>query len=609
DNIQSIKVVKGGASYLFGEDALSGAIIITTKKGYNNYNSVAAEVGSFNYKKLLARAGLSGESYNFYIQASKRASDGYWEDSGYEATYLNSKLQYFIDDTSDITAGLELSQRKKDSHGTVKGVTAAQTNPQSLDIGDGDRDYSRKYDVALGKLFVTYSKDFDANTNMLVNIYQYNDNTEFVSSPIKYDLNGATVTDVDAYGTLNDYFQIQRGLKSELRTSSESFASLLGVDIRDNFYENKTEILQDYCSKINYRTRACDTIVLAGTKTGNDETVERVYALYGELKYALSEALIMTGNARYDHIAMDYTDKLQSISLDKSFDVGSYRIGANYIFTPETSLYSNISTGFRTPTVGQLFAGDLDPTSTKVSNNYDLKPETALSFDIGLRGNHALFDYDATLYIMDRKDYIMANVGQYARVDSTDPASAVKRYENIGGMRSQGLELSLNSTKKEPFFAELAYTYTDAKFTQYDNFNLVLGNPYSRYTVEHYDLEGKYIPRVSKHVANLRFNYNHENRLLTTLEVNARSSYFADELNRLEIAGYEVFNFSMNYFTKINDYKLEAFLRIDNLFDKNYFNTARASGDNNYDGVYDAEDLSITVNPGRVYTAGMSLKF
>ena len=33
DNIESIRVIKGGASYLFGEDALSGAVIITTKSG------------------------------------------------------------------------------------------------------------------------------------------------------------------------------------------------------------------------------------------------------------------------------------------------------------------------------------------------------------------------------------------------------------------------------------------------------------------------------------------------------------------------------------------------------------------------------------------------
>lgn len=608
DNIQSIKVIKGGASYLFGEDALSGAIIITTKKGHNTYSAATAEFGSFNYKKLLARAGLSGESYNFYIQASERSSDGYWEDSDYKARYLNSKLQYFVDDTSDITFGLELSQREKDSHGTVKGITAAENNPESLDLGDGDRDYTRFFDVTLGKFFITYAKDFASNTNLLFNVYQYNDDTNYVSSPIKYDLSGATVTDVDAYGTTNDYYQVQRGLKSELRTADEDFASLLGIDIRDNYYENKTEILEDYCARVSFPGPTCTQPIYAGTKTGNDETVERVYALYGELKYAATDALTITTNARYDHITMDYQDNLSDISVDKNFDVGSYRLGATYLFDTSTSLYTNISTGFRTPTVQQLFAGDLDPTSTKVASNHDLKPEIALSFDIGLRGNHTWGDYDAALYIIDRKDYIMANVGQYASIDKSITGD-VTRYENIGGMRSQGLELAINSTKKEPFFAELAYTFTDATFTQYDNFNLLLGNPYANYTTEHYDLTGNYIPRVSKHVANLRLNYNYDNSLLTTLEFNARSSYYADELNRLKIAGYEVVNFNMNYFAKIDDYKLEMFVRIDNLLDKTYYNTARASGDNNYDGIYDAEDLSITVNPGRVYTAGLSVKF
>src|SRR5690606_10883952 len=33
DNIESIRVIKGGASYLYGEDALAGAVIITTRRG------------------------------------------------------------------------------------------------------------------------------------------------------------------------------------------------------------------------------------------------------------------------------------------------------------------------------------------------------------------------------------------------------------------------------------------------------------------------------------------------------------------------------------------------------------------------------------------------
>lgn len=289
DNIDSIKVIKGGASYLFVEDALSGAIIITTKKGTKNtYNSVAYERGSFGYEKELARAGYSDDKINASLQISQRKSDGYWEDSDYKSKYLNSKVQYQVDDTSDLTFGVELSDREKDSHGTVKGVTQATINPQSLDDGTGaNRDYSRMYDVGLQKYFLTYSKSLDEKSNLLVNLYQYNDDTSFVSSPIKYDTAGKSVTDPDAYGTQNNYFQIQRGLKSEYRTSFDKFATMFGVDIRDNYYENKAHILQSYASKIKPKI----TVVNAGTVTQNDETDENVYALYGEAKYALNDKL------------------------------------------------------------------------------------------------------------------------------------------------------------------------------------------------------------------------------------------------------------------------------------------------------------------------------
>lgn len=114
DNIESIKVIKGGASYLFGDDALSGAVIITTKRGAKYDNIFAAtEIGSFGYQKLLARAGYSNDLLNFHVQASERKADGYHEDSGYSAKYFNGKLQYYIDDSSDLTFGVELSDRIK----------------------------------------------------------------------------------------------------------------------------------------------------------------------------------------------------------------------------------------------------------------------------------------------------------------------------------------------------------------------------------------------------------------------------------------------------------------------------------------------------------------
>ncbi|MEW6552162.1 MAG: TonB-dependent receptor [Campylobacterota bacterium] len=358
DNIESIKVIKGGASYLFGDDALSGAVIITTKRGAKYaHNFATIERGSFGYQKLLARTGYANDKLSFHVQGSERKADGYYEDSDYSAKYFNGKIQYYIDDTSDISFGTEYSKRKKDSHGTVGGATEAATNPESVFDGDMDsRDYTRMYDVELLKAFATYSKDFENNSNLLVNGYVYKDDTYYWSSPQTRGATGAlgTYTDED-YTTNNFYEQTQAGLKTEYRTSSESFATLLGLDLRDNVYKNKTT------NRVTYKTSTsfwAPTYYEGDTKS-QDKTNENVYAIYGEYKHQLNDKLSATLNLRYDTIKLDYLNQLTDLKLKKDFNVYSYRVGTNYDLNDKQTLFANYSTGFRAPTISQLFAGDV----------------------------------------------------------------------------------------------------------------------------------------------------------------------------------------------------------------------------------------------------------
>lgn len=599
DNIASIKVIKGGASYLFGDDALAGAVIITTKKGSVNKSMIASEFGSFGYQKLLAETSFAKDSFNGRIQISERKSDGYWEDSDYLSRYANGKLQYYIDDTSDLTFGLEASQREKDSHGTVEGMTQALTDPTSI----AGRDYSRMYDVDLLKLFLTYAKDFGNDSNLLVNVYQYGDDTQYKSSPQKYSSTGTAVTDPDAYTTFNDYHQVQRGLKTEYRNNGESLAYMIGADIRNNVYENKTSYLVDF------RTRPTPPTYYAGTVTGDNETTEEVYAPYLEVKVPLSDTTTLTLNGRYDNIRLDYDDHLNALKLQKDFDVYSHRIGVSHTLNDSTTLFFSRSTGFRAPSIDQLFNGSITLDS-KVLNNPDLKPEQAINYDLGIRGNFPAFEnsftYEATLFLLDRKDYIMSSIGQYTAATTGNP----QKYENIGGMRSQGLELSLQSDPKQTFSFDLAYTYLNSYFTQYDNFYLGYGNPYlPSYTQVHYDLTGNTVPRTSRHTLNLIGNYNMTPSTVLSSEWTLKSSYYADELNQLKMPGYGVVNLLAKHSQTWGDFTFDLFARIDNVFDKFYFNTARASNDRDYNLVFNQEDLSLTVNPGRVYTAGLSVKF
>ena len=120
------------------------------------------------------------------------------------------------------------------------------------------------------------------------------------------------------------------------------------------------------------------------------------------------------------------------------------------------------------------------------------------------------------------------------------------------------------------------------------------------------------MPRTPKQHLFLAANIKPFAGFKLTTEMNAQSSYFADEINRVKIGGHTEFNMLANYdfsFGSNHAVKVSLFGRVDNLLDRTYYNTARGYRDSNGDFVYNAEDISLAVNPGRRFTAGITATF
>jgi iron complex outermembrane receptor protein len=184
-------------------------------------------------------------------------------------------------------------------------------------------------------------------------------------------------------------------------------------------------------------------------------------------------------------------------------------------------------------------------------------------------------------------------------------------YGNFADIRSRGLELSLAGDKSQKFYMTANYAYLDAEYTRYDNYKLILTNPTTgrSYVEGTYDLSGNTVPRTSKHTVNLEGNYRLSPHWLFTAGLTYRSSQYADEMNEIEVDGYSVVNIGAKYSLKKSDYDVELFAQVNNLFDKQYYMMPRVTGDRNDDGLYDKRDMGLTVNPGRTYTFGLSVKF
>ncbi len=631
DNIESIDVIKGGASYLFGEDALAGAVIIKTKRGQPQEGvSLEHERGSFGYQRSVLRAGGGNEDLTGHIQYSDRDADGFYYLGDHWARTWSGNLAWYPTATSDLRFGFEQAERYRDRNGSVKGATQADEDPEGYTAA---RDYTRNFNIELSRLNLSYATELSDNLALNSLIYQYTDDTDFWSAPMSYDGDGQRTTDPDDYKYVTDYSQTQRGVKFELNHYGDRLGTLLGLDLRRDETSSEVSALRDF------KTYTRGPSTLAGTQLSDDEGWTDTNALFTELKYQLTPAMTLTGNARYDHIELRYKDLQSDYRADKAFDVASWRLGLTRELALGTTLFANASTGFRTPTLSQLYRTDLSGDSA-VANNPDLEPERSLTYELGMRHRFMLGGWksavNASVFQINRKDFILDTSGQYSPSSSSyDASGEAAIYDNVGGVRSRGLELQLTTEPHRNFAFDLSYTWLRSVFTRYDDFYQTLGNPYGRYgyvdpdsfsdpansyTLVHYDNSGNEVPRVSPHQINARMHWFGIPNLKLTTELDYRSSAWADEINQERWDGRTLVNLNAEYNLRVGSTErdnLKLFLRIDNLFDRKYWVIARGVNDSNgspatgfeYDGVYDEEDLSIVPSSGRAWQAGIRYNF
>ena len=131
-NIQSIEVLKGSQSTLWGSDAIGGVINIYTKQPESTSFGASAEIGSFGLKRGSADINFAGSNNRFRVSTSKTSvdgiskadeKDGNSEDDGFESESYSMSVSIDLD--SLILKGslsyME-SQVEYDSYGFATGV-------------------------------------------------------------------------------------------------------------------------------------------------------------------------------------------------------------------------------------------------------------------------------------------------------------------------------------------------------------------------------------------------------------------------------------------------------------------------------------------------------
>lgn len=150
---------------------------------------------------------------------------------------------------------------------------------------------------------------------------------------------------------------------------------------------------------------------------------------------------------------------IPSVRWDYSDVFGSKvtaKIGSTYQLSRNTRLKANFGSAYRAPTASELYMDWSHASYAYIKGNPDLRPETALNFDIGLEAERGRTSGKLSYFHNKVKDLIDY---EYEGVTS---GLYTYRYYNVDQAVIQGLEAEAKQRLGDKFSLRSTYTYLDA---------------------------------------------------------------------------------------------------------------------------------------------------
>ncbi len=488
ENIERIEVLRGPQSSLYGSDAMGGVINIISKKAQDglqmtlrseagSYNSFT-QVGNLSYGSdwIQVSNGVTRQDIGSISSASSR--DGNFEHDGYENTSLSNRVKILPSEFID----LNVSTRYDRSN-------AALDNAGGIGGDDPNRRFNNEEFFVRGEMAGhLLEKTLTPSLSLAYSHHDLSDtndpdlsSTEFLRSDYKGDL--LKLQSVTNWSPVRDFSAVL-GAETERERADSYYLS-------DGLYGPYEEALQ-----------------------GRDA---RTNAIFSEARVSYDKRAYVDLGGRLDDHSRFGTYK-------------TWKVAPAYLLDDATKLRSSVGTGFKAPSLVQLYSS---------YGNTELRPEENVGWDVGI---------DRQL-IKDRLSVSLAYFHNYFdNLISFDPNTYI--LNNIRNAETSGCEVSTDLTLTESFSVRTAYTYTDSQD----------------------DETGESLLRRPQNKATVTLVYLPTSRVKTQLQWRGTGrrfdiNYSGSEPERISLGGYGTINLTLSY--QLSE-TVELFSRVDNLFDKEY---------------------------------------
>lgn len=447
-NTQSVEVIKGPASALYGRGEPGGAVNIVTKKPlFDAQHSVDLSAGRFaSYRAALDSTGPLSETVAYRVNLMHKDQHSFRDTVDSDATLLAPLLLWMP--TPDTTVSYELELLRIHTP-FDRGVTAIDGDANRLpasrflgEPGDGDIDlHSTGHQVfAVHGLNQTWSLQGGAT-------YRDSGMRGFSTEPWTLQADDRTLRRERRY---RDYqgrdIAARAELLGTLGSGKVSHHVLFGID--GNRFNDSRYQLRARSAATPYSIDVLAPrygVAQPGRLAPITDTDERqqVWGVYAQDQIDLGARWKALLGVRYDHYQQDIANRLRATTQQASDGVISPRAGLTVHLDDTLSLYASAAAGFR-------------PNSGVGANGQSFAPEKSRSLETGLKYVQPGEGLEATLAVfrIDKENVL-----------SLDPADTSFSLP-VGQMRSEGAELDLLGRLTPHLAASVGLAYTDSQVTR-----------------------------------------------------------------------------------------------------------------------------------------------
>jgi iron complex outermembrane receptor protein len=541
---QNVEIVRSNASAVWG-NAAGGIVSITTLPGVHDPRATFEPMaGSFGLQRyaakgsvLLGGTGVLGASF------VRSDADGWRAHSASTRSVLNVSMQAPVGDHTN------LGVYAVGSHNIFRipgPLTQAQvdSNPRQANATYQSRNEHRNNRVA--RLGLTL--DHQASDRVAVNALLY--------------LNPKALQRSER-GTFRDFTRYHVGASTSVRVAS----LLVGADYA----------LQDGAI-LFYQLTPENTRGALTTDKAEGARNAGVFATQ-EFAFGAGDRWLLALGARYDDITYDYRDHNDpSLNDERSFTGVTPKFGVTYRLAPQHSVYASVGGGIEAPAGNET--DPVPPEDTVTAINPLLDPIRSTTYEVGTKRTWTIgasffreLSYDVALYQTNVQNEII-------------PYRGGRFYFTAGQVRRRGVELGASLATSAGVALQAALTWNAHHYTEY----LVDSVHYDSTKAGVFaDYSGNYVVGVPRFTAVLGVDVAPAALRPVRLRFGVENigSFFADDANQVEVPSYRIANVSVGTDTPIGlgpSVGLNAFVTVNNLFDRRYIASAFLNPDVNAAG-------------------------